>query len=391
MFKGGNQSKLLAVLSSLNLFKEVQFSWLRLNQIRLSQTLQSRNKFNWKVRERFYQHLADQVGNDIALETALNNFRARMIRAKKKASAQLILLITQKLKNGLSFSQSLDGLVSNEELAMITAGEMAGNLPHSLNLILEQRARTTRLKKTLIKGLSAPMFQLLVVCGVLWFIASSVIPQLESVVSMKKAHGLVYALFVLSGFVNSLWVLLIPIIFILAIVGLAWSFPRWTGRIRVTAEHYFPYSYYRDLMGYQWLMVFTALLQAGIPDVNILQMQAKNASPYLKERLTLFYQRLRSGGMSLAQAITAPVRHNGTPLNFPNPEINESIIALYGFANFPERITKLVGQWADQMETQTLELARSLGFFLDVLMFVVMSLLAVAINDLSSQVGNIPM
>ena len=391
MFKGTKLSKILGVISKANIFGDLQFSAFKLNRIRLSQALGSKGKFNWKVREKFYQHLSDQVGNEIPIEAALINFRARMVRAKKSASAGLVLLITQKLKNGLSFSQSLEGLVSGEELAMIHSGELAGNLPRSLDLILEQRARTTRLKKTLIKGLSAPVFQLLVVCGVLWFIASNVIPQLESVVPMNKARGLVYALFVLSSFVNSLWVLLIPFVLVSSLIALAWSFPRWTGRTRLLAERYFPYSYYRDLMGYQWLMVFTALLQAGIADVSILQMQSKNASPYLKERLTLFYQRLRSGGMSLSQAITAPVKHNGASLDFPNPEINESIIALYGFSNFPERITKLVGQWAEAMETQTLELAKSLGFFLDVLMFVVMSLLAVAINELSSQVGNVPM
>lgn len=391
MPKGEKIAKLFEAASKLNFFGDLPFSAFKLNRIRLSQALGSQGKFNWKIREKFYQHLSDQVGNEIPIETSLNNFRARMIRAKKVSSAGLILLITQKLKNGLSFSQSLEGLVSTEELAMIHSGELAGNLPRSLDLILEQRARTTRLKKTLIKGLSAPIFQLLVVCGVLWFIASSVIPQLESVVPMNKAKGLVYALFVLSSFVNSWWILVIPILLAAGLFTLAWSLPRWTGRTRLLAERYFPYSYYRDLTGYQWLMVFTALLQAGIADVSILQMQSKTATPYLKERLTLFYQRLRSGGMGLAQAITDPITHSGASLDFPNPDINESIIALYGFSNFPERITKLVGQWAEEMEAQTLELAKSLGFFLDLLMFAVMSLLAVAINELSSQVGNVPM
>lgn len=371
--------------------ESLSFSTLQLNRIRLSQTLGSHSKFDWKVRQKFYRHLSDQVGNDISIETALNNFRARMLRAKKSATASLIALILQRLKNGSSFSTSLEGLISHAELAMISSGELTGNLPRSLDLILEQRARSERLKKTLIQGLSAPLFQLAVVCGILWFIASNVIPQLQGVVPIHKARGLVYFLFLLSSFVNSLWALLIPIT-IGGVIGLiAWSLPRWTGLVRISAERYFPYSYYRDLIGYHWLTVFTALLQAGIADVKILQMQSTNASPYLKERLALYYQRLRSGGMSLADAITEPIKRNGVRLDFPSPEINESIVALYGFANFPERITKLVGQWALEMEEQTLALARSIGFALDVVMFVVMTLLAVAINELSAQVGNVPM
>lgn len=378
--------KLLQVRQHWFAFKDVLLSKLpegvRLWAIRSG-------KLDWKLREAFYQHICDQVGNDIALDTALRNFRTRLIRNKKFAHARIVLLIIQKLQNGKKFSESLEGLVGSDELAIIAAGELGGKLPFSLALILEQHARASRLKQTLRQGLSSTVGHLIITTGVLWYLASTVIPQLESAVPASKAKGLVHALYVISGFVNSAWSLLVPTIIASAVLLFLWSLPRWTGRQRLIAERYFPYSYYRDLVGYQWLMIFTTLLTSGIPDVNILQMQAKGASPYLRERLSLFYHRLRSGGMSLAEALIAPVGHSHQPMNFPSPDINESIIALYGFANFPERIAKLVATWAEQIDTRTLNLAKSISSFFEFAMMFGMALLILAVQDLANQVGAI--
>ena len=348
-----------------------------------------KTKLDWKIRAPFYQHLVDQVGNEIALEKALVHFRDRMLRTKKHAYARIIFLIIQKLQNGKKFSESLEGFVDSDELAIISAGELGGKLPFVLSLILEQHDRSVRLKQTLRQGLSSTVGHLLIACAVLWYLASAVIPGLQSAVPAAKAQGLVHFLYAISGFVNSAWIFLFPIVFGSALATLMWSLPRWTGPARLLAERHFPYSYYRDLVGYQWLMVFSTLLASGISDVQILQMQAKGASPYLSERLSLLFHRMRSGGMSLPEALISPTRQGGLAMNFPSPEINESIIALYGFANFPERITKLVTTWAAQIETQTLALAKSISTFFEFAMMFGMALLILAVQDLANQVGTV--
>jgi len=76
-------------------------------------------------------------------------------------------------------------------------------------------------------------------------------------------------------------------------------------------------------------------------------------------------------------------------MDFPSPEINESIIALYGFANFPERIAKLVTTWAEQIEARTLNLAKSISTFFEFAMMLGMALLILAVQDLANQVGTV--
>ena len=345
-------------------------------------------KLEWKVRQEFYQHLIDQVGNEIALDTALNHFKARMVRTKQKLHARTIALIGQKLKNGYTFSQTLEGLVSKEEIAIISAGELGGKLPFALMLILEQHSRTSRLMKTLRQGLASTIGHLSIATAVLWYLASAVIPQLTQAVPPSKARGLVSVLYTVSNAVHSIGILLVPLVLGISIGLFVWSLPRWTGRSRLIAERYFPFNYYRDLVGYQWLMMFATLLSSGIADVQILEIQAKNASPYLRERITLFFHRLRSGGMSLGDALITPIKHGrGLGMNFPNPDINESIVALYGFANFPERISKLISAWANQIEERTLSLVKSISGGLEILMMLILTLLILAIQDLGSQIG----
>lgn len=351
------------------------------------QSFFSTKKLSWRVRSLFYEHLRDQIANEISLETSLKYFHARLLRQKKNAYANLIATIIQKLKNGQTFAQSLQGVVPDDELTIILAGELSSKLPFGLNLILEQHARARRLKNTIRQGLTSTVGHLLIACAVLWYLASAVIPQLTSAVPVHQAQGLVSLLYKLSWFVTSPWVYLVPLIFIILLAGFMYSLPRWIGRSRLLAEKYFPFSYYRDLSGYQWLMVFTTLLSSGMADVAILKLQSKNATPYLRERLSLLFHRLHSGGMSLGDALIKPLDANGLSMNFPSPEVNESIVALYGFANFPVRITSIVDVWAKQIEEHTLAITKSLTTFFEFAMMFGMAILILAVQDLANQVG----
>ncbi|MBU3595093.1 type II secretion system F family protein [Polynucleobacter sp. 86C-FISCH] len=341
----------------------------------------------WRIREPFYQHLSDQVANDIALETSLKFFQDRMVRQKRPGYAKLIAVIISRLKNGDTFAQSLRGLVPENEIIIISAGELSSRLPFALSLILEQQARKHRLTQTLRQGLASSVGHLLIAVAVLWYLASAVIPQLTMAVPEAQAQGLVSALYKVSSFINSYWALSIPIGIIVFIAAIFYTLPRWTGPSRLVAEQYFPWSYYRDLVGYQWLMIFTTLLASGISDVTILKTQSKEATPYLRERLTLLFHRLHSGGMSLGDALITPIQADGLSMNFPSPEINESIVALYGFANFPKRIITLVEQWAKQIEERTLTLAKKVSAIFEFVMIFGMALLILAVQDLSNQVG----
>jgi hypothetical protein len=157
----------------------------------------------------------------------------------------------------------------------------------------------------------------------------------------------------------------------------------------VAAESMFPYSFYRDIQGYTWLMSFSALLRAGMADVEILKRQATQSTPWLKERLKALWWRMDNGA-SMPAALMAKGKNGMPAFGFPNPDIVDDIASMAGFSDFAERIAVLAVQWADELESSTLAKAKSFGFAMEIVMYAVMGLLMIAINSMSTQMGNVP-
>lgn len=344
--------------------------------------------FAWPVREALYRHLSAQVSHGVTVETALDTFRTRLQRKKKASSDKLVADVARRMRDGATFATALSAWVPQDEVSIIGSGELSGNLPRSLDLIIEAKRRIMRVNKALQTSMVTPAVYTAAVYGMLWAIGKYVTPGLQQALPKSKAHGLVYGLYAAGDFANSWWAILPPIVLVVVVAYVIHSLPRWTGRGRIAIERVFPYSFYRDIQGYSWLMSFAALLQVGMPDTEILKRQIIQATPWLKERLHALWWRMDNGA-SLAAALLASGKNGMPPFGFPNPEIVDDIASMAGFSDFSQRIAIVAVQWAEDLERSTLARAKSFGFALEIFMYAVMGLLMIAINSMSTQVGNV--
>lgn len=347
-----------------------------------------RMAFNWKIRESLYRHLSAQVGNGIPVEIALDSFSTRLQRRKKISSEKIVGDVSRRMRDGSTLANALSQWVPQDEIGVISSGELSGNLPRSLDLVIEAKRRIARVNNALKSSMISPAIYVIAVFGMIWAIGKYVTPGLQQALPKEKAHGIVYGLYAAGDFANTWWSALPPIILICAIIWIVRSLPKWTGRRRIVAEHFFPYSFYRDINGYTWLMSFSALLRAGIADVEILKRQIKQAEPWLKERLHALWWRMENG-TSLSEALLAKGKNGMPPFGFPNPDIVDDITSLHGFPDFPEKIAVLAVQWAEELEATTLARAKAFGFWMEIVMYGVMGLLMVAINSMSTQMGSV--
>ncbi len=352
-------------------------------------TAGDRMAFSWKVREALYRHLSAQVENSVPMEAALENFQARLQRRKKVSSAKIVGDISRRMRDGSTFAAALAKWAPQEEVSVISSGEIGGNLPRSLTLIIDAKRRTAKVNSALKSALVSPAIYMLAVFGLVWAIGMYVTPGLQQALPKEKAHGMVYWLYQAGDFAASWWAVLPPIVIALLVAGVVYSLPRWTGRHRIAAEGFFPYSFYRDIQGYTWLMSFAALLRSGMADVEILRRQKGNASPWLKERVHALWWRMDNGA-SLPDALMAKGKKGMPAFGFPNPDIVDDIASFSGFGDFPARIASVATQWAEELERTTLARAKVFGFGMEIFMYLVMGLLMFAINDMSSQLGNVP-
>jgi type II secretory pathway component PulF len=348
-----------------------------------------RMAFSWSVREGLYRHLSAQVGNGIPVETALDNFRLRLQRRKKLSSDKIIGDVARRMRDGSTLAKALAPWAPRDEVGIVSSGELSGNLPRSLDLVIEAKRRVARVNRALKAAMVSPAIYLALVYGMLWTIGKFVTPGLQQALPRESAKGMVAGLYAAGDFANSWWALLPPLGAGLLAFAVMRSLPAWTGKQRIAAERFFPFSFYRDMQGYTWLMSFSALLRAGMPDVEILKRQAADASPWLKERLHALWWRTNNGA-SLPDAMLARGRKGMPPFGFPNPDIVDDIASMAGFADFAERIADVAVQWADDLEASTLARAKTFGFVMEVVMYGVMGFLMVAINSMSTQMGSIP-
>ena len=344
--------------------------------------------FSWRVREALYRHLSAQVSNGITIEAALDAFRVRLTRNKRKSSAAIVGSVSRRMRDGASLASALLAWVPQDEASLITSGELAGNLPRALDLIIESTRRIEAVNRALKAAMVTPVFYLIAVYGTVWAIGRYVSPALEQALPKHKASGLIYGLYVAGDLANSWWSIVPILSMSLIVYTVIRSLSKWTGRGRILAERVFPYSFYRDVQGYRWLMSFVALLRAGMPDTEILSRQMPTATPWLKERLYSLWWHM-SNGSSLPDALMAKGKGGRPPFGFPNPDMVDDIASMAGFADFYERISKWTDHAADDLERVTKARIKAYGIAMELMMYAVIGILMVAINSMSVQLGTI--
>lgn len=343
--------------------------------------------FGWLQRKSLYRHLAIQSANGVPLEVALDSFLPRLYRNNKVYAAATISTVARRFRDGAPLADALKGCIPVDEQAVIRSGELGGTLADALMLIIETTDSTRRVRNAIRSAAFSPTVYSIATAVLLWIIGRYVVPDLQQVLPAQRAQGSVALLYGLGDLANSLWAMLPPVLLLAALGWLYWALPNWTTPSRVTAERFFPFSFYRDTNGFRWLMSFTSLLGAGVPDVDILEMQAHDASPWLAHRLRTFH-RAMINGTSLSGALIARAKGH-QPFGFPNPEIVDDIASFDGFPDFHVKIQALAREWARDLEEHTLLWASRMGFYCEMVLYAVMGWLMVAINDLSSQIAHV--
>lgn len=349
---------------------------------RIEQLL-NRMAFNWKVRSALYRHMAVQVENGINQISALEGFKRRLAREKRKSCIYVVNDLIRRMKNGAQLSAALRIWVPGDEALTITGAEMAGNVGVAFELLIQSKERTAGVRRAMASAFTTPLVYLCAIYGMLWAVGMYFLPSIQQAMPADRAKGLGAMLYNLGDFAVSGWVLL-PIALIVALVAwIFWALPNWTSLYRVRAERFFPFNFYRDIQGYVWLLTFASMLQAGMSDTKILLDQSRLASPWLHQRL-LAVRRRMINGEGLASALYA------TRFAFPSPDMIDDIASMADFEDFPMRIMKRTVQWADDLERIVKARIRTVGFMFDMVMYGLILLVLLGMNSLSVQMGSVP-
>lgn len=342
--------------------------------------------FNWKARSMLYEHLEVNLENGVPAEEALDKYVSLLRKRKKLSKQKIVKSIVQSMRNGSSLAESLAPWAPADEVGAIEAGEIAGKLPTALPSLVEAKRSIENTLNLIKKAFTDPCIYILSVYAAVWFIGKFATPAITQLLPESQARGAAAALYWM-GRMSSNWTSLVPPMGLALFVALViWSFPRWTGKYRVKAEEYFPYSFYRDIQGHMWVNSFVAMYEAGIADVEIFKSQCRYANPWLVERLSALGSRMRNGA-ELTEALMARGTNGMPPFEFPNPDIIDQISSIAGFNGFPGRLKKIATRWSRTLEEDVQKRIKRYAFISELSIFMLLGYIAYAINEISMQIG----
>lgn len=339
-----------------------------------------RRSFNAKVRASVWKKVAVQIRHGITFYSAIEMLRDRARRKKKRVAAVYdhILRVSQ---TGGNIQSALVGWASSEEIMLISAGEKQ-DLAYGLRLAWQMLNSKGAIRKQVIGAAAYPIFLLLLCIGVLCIISFILVPEFTKMLPPERWTGVAGALLMLSDFVASVYGAAVGIAILVLAAVIFFTLPVWTGRLRVFADKYAPWSIYREVVGSSWLFSVATLMSAGIQPRQIFSenLASRTCSPYLRERISAIdYQ------MGLGNNLGESMSNAG--MNFPSEDVVDDMCAYAQLPHLEEQITAIA---EEQMENCIEGVKAKMKTIQTLMMFTVVGLILfviISVFTLQSSLG----
>nr|WP_311530333.1 type II secretion system F family protein [uncultured Ralstonia sp.] len=340
---------------------------------------------SWRLRRRFYEQAESQISNGVPLLSVLHDFKERVARRSLKAS-QVVEEVHRQVRDGSSLTLAMGDILTDLERDVLAAGEKgarekesSGGLPNAMRLILEVREMTDGMRLKLLSSFATPAVLVIVLWATLAVIGGFVVPRLVEVLPLEKWTGWAYVMYWMGELAVG-W--MAPLTFGSLIAFAGWSIyalPRWIGAKRSYFDRrVFPFTIYREVTGFTWLMSYLALIRAGVPEIVALKGQIGTAAPWLASRLSPVAEGMEFGGLNLVAALRR------TGYEFPSLDLIDEVGAYVGFDNFTEKMEVALRSYAKALERRLLFKGAVISGVFTVVMFVAFFIVALGSNSVSS-------
>jgi type II secretory pathway component PulF len=229
----------------------------------------------------FYYDLASTLKDRVPLFTTLRKMESRA-QQRTPLTAPMYLQMLKGLETG-SLSEALRGIASTTELTMIDATQAAGDatMADGLLFLSETVHKTDAMVAVMRKSVTYPVILLLMFASLLTGFSVNAVPILTQLSPASTWPPMGQALYAVSQFIthHGIWLGMGLVAFF---VGLFYSFPRWTGRVRKVLDQFLPFNLYRDYASSMLMISLASLMRSGISLRSSLERTYKHSSPWGK-------------------------------------------------------------------------------------------------------------
>jgi len=334
-----------------------------------------------KHRFRVYRKLEGMLRSNEALSRALDRLylnTSEMGKHPRRPAAVALREWFLKDRAGGTLAESMEGWVPSGELYMIRAGEESGTMAKALASIQLVGEKAKQMREAVTFAVGYPAFMLILVSFVLYMFGVQLIDNMRKT-APKNVLAAMGGVATLSDFISQ-WGIAVLIGIGIVVAIIAFTLPRWRGKLRSKFDMFPPWSWYRVLQGSGFLLGLSALLGSQVPLKRSLEILEEQGNPWIRERIASARQEVLRG-RNLGEAL----RIGG--YNFPDPMVAVDLEILSERADVGQVIEQVTEEWINE---QILDLkaqavvARNLGLAVvgGVISWVMMSIFSV-VTELS--------
>ncbi|WP_454744100.1 type II secretion system F family protein [Cupriavidus necator] len=303
----------------------------------------------------FYNQMSLMLKMGLQILTALDRLyviESSEGRRPSRPAALMLADIMHSIREGKSLGEALERWGSPQEVALVKAGEEAGNLEDQLAVVADMLAAKGEMVGTILSAMGYPVVVIGSAFGMLYMISTVVVPKLSKLTPPDRWDGAARLLNQVASMVNNYWALvfLIPVIFGV----IAWSIPNLSkAEIRVYLDRIPPWSFYRALHGSGFLVNMSVMLKAGIQMSEALLLLSEEGGPWLRTRVRAILHGINQG-KTLGEAMHA------AGYEFPDPRAVHILRAVSDVDGFEESMALFASSWMKR----SLEAVRAIGRYL---------------------------
>ncbi|ODP35036.1 type II secretion system F family protein [Pandoraea sp. ISTKB] len=343
-----------------------------------------RNRFDVRSRTSFYRALALLLKNGAKLRESLEKFHHVKSHGGRKLG-RIEAVVSDEcligLRAGNSISQTLADWIPYEEAATIAAGERGeGGLHAAFKQAQEIAERKAAMKGVIVKASAYPGFLMIALGGVLYFIASSVMPMLSKMTKREDWDFSMYVMAFLASMVKDHYVALLVTVMV-TVVFMTWSINNLTGPLRVRLDRLPPWSVFRIMRGAAFVYNFSTMQVAGDTAQKILEREWQLANPYMRERIDGALMGVRNG-----KNIGVALRDSG--YEFPGRESVEYLQLIASLEGGPEQLKKYAEECMNDAVKEVEAIGAVITSVVLLLMYSVMGIVVSAAGSMGLQAAN---
>lgn len=311
--------------------------------MRPAQLFLAKKRFGRVERQKFYKKTATLLAHNLKLRDVLARFSERETARKNVLAVVYNDIYARYAVGSLPFDQACLPWIPKEEVMLIGAGLKSGLLPDVLMDCVRLLEAQGKIGRSLVDGVSYPIFIFCFMLGALLFIALTVMPTLTTISNPKTWTGSAWSLYRVSTILASPMGIVVFALMLGCVVGIFATMPYWTGKYRLWVEKVPPWSMYRLMVGTTWLFTLATLLRGGIQMENVFasMLRGQNLTPWLAERVRAIRVKYRNES-NLGKILVSIGMH------FPDDEIARDLADYMSVSDFHANLYDIANEWLEE-------------------------------------------